>query len=102
MNKAPTSDDEVIERLHEIPTIVRERGRYYGHPSLNHGCTADMWSAWLNRRYGLSLRLDVRDVCEMNLLQKTSRQANTVTRDNDDDRIGYIVNAQMAATKDRT
>lgn len=53
------------------------RHKDYGHPSVNHGCTAAMVEAYLRRRYGGSVSFDAIDVCAFNILQKISRLANS-------------------------
>lgn len=73
------------------------RQRDYGHPRLNHGCTAALWWAYLQRRMltpGFR-GLDARDVCQMNILQKVSRDANLRKRDNLVDEVGYAYNAEL-------
>jgi hypothetical protein len=87
----------------------------YGHPAENHGCTAGLWTSYLVRRLEKALeivqdaeqrrllqtavqvafRLDSRDVCWMNILQKASRDANARVRDNLVDVCGYARNAEM-------
>jgi hypothetical protein len=79
----------------EASEIIEERGRGYGPPSENHSCTADLWSSYLERRYGYGMILDAEDVCWLNILQKISRQANTRKRDNLLDVIGFAINVDM-------
>lgn len=87
--------------LKEAESIVNgDRMKFYGHPSANHGCTAALWTAYLNRRCdrgdaGYVLELSARDVCMLNILQKISRDANRRKEDNLTDIIGYAVNAAM-------
>ena len=82
--------------LSEADTIVNgARQETYGHPSDNHGCTAQMWSGYLSRKYGTKIVLDVRDVCWLNALQKISRDANQPKRDNLVDVAGYAANIEM-------
>ena len=80
--------------------IVDDRGQYYGHPLENHTCTADLWSTYLQRKYGVFLTMDYRDVCWMNILQKISRDANAPKADNVDDTMGYAENIRMAEAKE--
>src|SRR5574338_1117994 len=91
--------EESIDVASEAKEIIKERGRDYGPPSENHSCTAKMWNAYLNRRYGNSrsalLALDAEDVCWLNVLQKISRQAHVRKRDNKVDVIGFVINADM-------
>ena len=69
------------------------RGRYYGEKRQNHACTADLWSAFLTRRFGVAISLTARDVCLINALQKISRDANRPKADNLIDLAGYAENA---------
>ena len=83
--------------LDEADQIVHgERHEAYGPPALNHGCTAFLWWAYLQRRmkHPDFQGLEARDVCLMNILQKISRDANCPKRDNLVDIIGYAENAQ--------
>ena len=104
----------VLDEAAEVTS--NDRRRYYGHPRDNHGCTADLWSAYLRRvllaslpSLGLPLddedtiravlpqlvALGARDVCWLNILQKASRDANRPHRDNLVDCAGYARNAEM-------
>ena len=87
--------------LDEVAQVVGQtgdgRGRFYGHPNENHGATADMWSTYLNRKFGTKIQLDARDVCMMNVTQKVSRDANRPKRDNLLDIAGYAENAERIA-----
>lgn len=74
-------------------TSQTERGRYYGTPAENHGCTGVMWSAYVSRRFGVDVEITARDVCMLNALQKISRDANKAKRDNLIDLAGYAENA---------
>lgn len=82
--------EQILETSAKI--VNGDRRDAYGHPSVNHTCTADLWSTYLNRKYGIKVSLDVRDVCWMNILQKISRDANTPKEDNLVDTIGYTLN----------
>ena len=56
-----------------VNEIVEERGKAYGHPSLNHQRTARFWHAYhLNGTLGYG-RVGRFDVCFMNILQKIAR-----------------------------
>lgn len=68
----------------------------YGHPLDNHGTTADLWSAWLRRRFGDGpIELIAEDVCTLNILQKLSREAGVHCADNWVDTAGYTRNVEM-------
>ena len=82
--------------LHDAYQAVHgDRNRDYGHPRTNHTATAELWRAWVKRKYGLDVPFDARAVCWMNILQKASRDANAPKRDNLTDTAGYAENAQM-------
>ena len=90
-----------------------DRQAAYGHPRDNHACTAALWNAYLERRYGaeivpdetgdyptpdgwaLTANLDAFDVCMLNILQKVSRLAHTRQRDGLVDIAGFARNAEM-------
>lgn len=89
---------KLLETASEI--VNGERQRAYGHPLENHRATAEMWSAWLNRRLDCDfIRLEATDVCWLNVLQKASRQANMDTDDNLVDVVGYVLNMAMINEK---
>jgi hypothetical protein len=88
--------------LQEADAITSgDRQKAYGHPSNNHGCTAEMQQAYLERREaacqakGEMFLLDARDVCMLNIIQKISRDANMRQRDNLIDIVGYARNMEM-------
>lgn len=83
--------------LEEANNIIHgERNKDYGHPLDNHSTTAQMWSAYINRKFGTNISLDAEDVCWLNILQKASRDANLRKRDNWVDAAGYAGNIEMA------
>lgn len=91
---------EILAKASEI--VNGDRQRDYGHPRDNHGCTADIWTAYISRRVSATcaddaceFRLTTRDVCMMNILQKISRDANMSKDDNLVDIVGYSLNAAM-------
>lgn len=92
--------------LEEAAEIVNgPRPQNYGHPIDNHGCTASLWSAYLNRRLGSTIALTSLDVCYMMVLLKVSRLANDPTHiDSLVDIAGYARNAEMIMNEvmDRT
>lgn len=84
--------------LHEADMLTSgDRNKSYGAPIDNHGCTAALWTAWLNRRHGTALTLTPEDVCFLNILQKASRGANgpDVKRDTIVDIAGFARNIEM-------
>lgn len=74
---------------------VQERMVTYGHPVVNHSCTADLWGAYLSRRLRMHVVVDGEDVCWMNVLQKISREANERNEDSLVDVIGFAINIAM-------
>lgn len=85
-----------LRTLTEAQDAITERGKAYGHPLENHSATAEMWSSYLQRRYGVSLPLDAEDVCLLNILQKVSREAHQRKHDNRVDMAGFAANIEMA------
>lgn len=86
---------EAAELLAEARAVVQgDRAHYYGHPYDNHGCTIDLWNAYL-RRIG-TRELTRRDFCNMMVLMKVSRDANRSKDDNIVDIIGYALNAKIS------
>jgi hypothetical protein len=72
------------------------RNSDYGHPLDNHTATADLMSAYLSRKHGVSVKMDAEDVCIFNVLQKVSRLANTPGhRDSLVDIGGYVGCVEM-------
>lgn len=66
------------------------RNRAYGHPLDNHTRTAQMWGAYLG------IALTAEQVCDMNAIQKVSRNATGQDHpDNDIDVAGYMGNKEM-------
>lgn len=76
--------------------VTGARNDEYGHPAINHGCTAAMVEAYLQRKYGDAAKFDALDVCAFNVLQKISRLANTPTHiDSLVDIAGYAANWEL-------
>lgn len=89
--------NEVLGKASEL--VSGDRRDDYGTPTLNHGATADIFNAYLQRRYGpymTTVRLDAQDVCVFNICQKLSRLANTPGHtDSLVDIAGYAANIDM-------
>lgn len=97
----------------EAETVLEEaarvvdgpRGKDYGRPTANHGCTGAMFEAWLTRFWtagadelGDRERVAVM-TCAFNLCQKLSRLAQTPDhRDSLVDIAGYARNWEMVVT----
>ena len=91
---APAKPETILEEAERI--VDGDRCLDYGNPSVNHGCTAALIEAYLQRRYGPAARFDVADVCMANILQKVSRLANTPGHhDSLVDIAGYARNYEM-------
>jgi hypothetical protein len=84
----------VLEEANRLVHGDRQSG--YGHPRDNHAATAELFNAYLRRKYeGTFPGLDARDVCVFNICQKLSRFANAPKRDNLVDIAGYAANLEM-------
>jgi hypothetical protein len=93
----PDKPGTVLEEAARI--VGGSRNEAYGDPAGNHGTTAEMWTAYLRRRGYLAegARVDARDVCWLNTLQKASRDAFDRRRDNLVDTAGYMRNAELVS-----
>lgn len=83
----------ILQEAQKLTSGARQKS--YGHASDNHTNTANFWSEYLLRKYGLEISLSARDVCMMQILLKISRDANKESRDNLVDMAGYARNAEM-------
>jgi len=84
----------ILEDADDVTTNGRRSS--YGHPLDNHGCTARLWAAYIERRFGKHLDITSLDVCYLMVLLKISRLANEPTqRDSLVDIAGYARNAEM-------
>lgn len=82
--------------LSEAQAVVEgPRRETYGHPRDNHSRTAAMWGAYLGKKLKPGETITMRDVCQLNSLQKISRDANKPHRDNLVDQAGWAANAEM-------
>lgn len=79
--------------LDEAKRVVAERGEEYDDPSVNHGITATLWSAFLSRKLKDHEDITPRDVAWLNVLQKASRDSFYPKHDSLVDAIGYLANA---------
>lgn len=76
------------------------RRAHYGHPAENHGRTALYWNAYLGLDPHSEGAIDAHDVCQMNALQKISRESGPTRkprrqRDTLVDQCGYARNAEI-------
>jgi len=85
--------ESVLDEASRLVQGARRDG--YGHPLKNHTATAEMFGAYLQRKYGIDLPLNADDVCWFNIFQKASRDANSPDRDNLVDVAGYVHNIEL-------
>jgi len=84
----------ILDKAADVTTNARQSA--YGHPLDNHGCTADMWAAYVANRFGADFQFTALDVCYMMILVKVSRLAHDPTHeDNWVDIAGYARNAEV-------
>jgi hypothetical protein len=93
-----SKSNRIMREMLEAATknVTADRQGTYGLPLDNHTCTGEFWTTYLKRR-GL-LKPDAfvngRDVCNLNSLQKLSRDAFCPSSDNQIDIAGYSANAE--------
>jgi len=84
----------ILDKAADVTKNARQSA--YGHPLDNHGCTADMWTGYVAKRFGADFQFTALDVCYMMILVKVSRLAHDPTHeDNWVDIAGYARNAEM-------
>lgn len=95
------ADVKALTVLEEAAKIVDgPRRQHYGHPAENHGRTALYWNAYLGIDPSSPDAIDGHDVCQMNNLQKISRESGKGRkprrqRDTLVDQCGYSRNAEI-------
>ena len=105
-----TREETILEKAERI--VMGDREEMYGHPKDNHKCTAELWNAYLKRRRqtihgNVDFVLTPEDVCFLNILQKVSRCANTITKDSLADIAGWarcierIMDADLPGSDDQ-
>jgi hypothetical protein len=87
------SRETILEEAQKIVDGPRQAS--YGDPVINHNRTAMMWSAYLAGK--IEKPLNARDVCNMMVLLKMSREAHAPTRDNLVDAAGWARNAEIVS-----
>jgi hypothetical protein len=90
---ANSPTESILGRAHRL--VQGRRGAEYGHPLDNHGATAAMFAAYVQRKYDIVVPLDADDVCWFNIFQKGSRDANEPREDNLVDTAGYAFNLEL-------
>lgn len=77
-----------------------DRNRDYAHPHVDYSCTAAIWRALIQRRYGVDVPLTPDFCCLMMTGVKLSREAGKHKPDNLIDAAGYIECAAMCLEKE--
>ena len=77
-----------------------DRNKDYAHPHVDYSCTAAMWSALIERRYGVKVALSPDFACLMMVAVKLSREAGKHKDDNLIDAAGYVECAAMCLEKE--
>jgi hypothetical protein len=90
---APAPAESILDEARRV--VDGPRRETYGHPRENHARTAAMWTAYLGKKLLPGATISMRDVCQLNSLQKISRDANAPHRDNLVDQAGWARNAEM-------
>ena len=85
--------DSILQEAHSL--VHGERGVSYGHPFVDYECTANLWKALIQRRYGADVPLTPDFACLMMIAVKLSREAGKQKRDNLVDAAGYAECASM-------
>ncbi len=71
----------------------------YKHPQHDYNCTATMWQAMIEKRYGQHVPLTADFCCLMMAAMKISREVGKPKRDNRVDVAGYMLCADMCTEK---
>lgn len=100
----PDAEDESAdlgrgpELLARAEDAVFGRMEVYGHPKVTQSTTAIMWSAYLSKRLGIPVELDVQDVDDMQILLKITRNASPEKCRSFDTLVDYVGYALVSAT----
>jgi hypothetical protein len=97
---------EAIDRLDGRSTIAAEahaavygeRGKDYGHPSVNFADAAALWTVLLKDRLAPGATLSAEDVARCMIGVKLARDLHTPKRDNRVDIIGYAITLDRLET----
>jgi Domain of unknown function (DUF6378) len=94
-------EEQNVNALQEADSLVNgDRQAQYGHPHTDYQCTAEMWSALIERRYGVKVPITPDFACLMMVSVKLSREAGKPKRDNLVDAAGYIACAEKCLDKE--
>ena len=99
------ANETILEKAERI--VMGNREERYGPPKENHTCTAELWNAYLKRRRHvaedvMAYQLTPEDICMPNILQKVSRCAHTITKDNLADMAGWARCVERILDEDNT
>lgn len=75
MNQEQSAPKSLLQQAHEV--IYGDREQTYGDPAKNLRTIAAYWSVHLSSTTGENIVLTPEDVCEMMILLKVARLANT-------------------------
>lgn len=86
---------------HEADGLIHNaRNKDYGHPLDDFSAQAQMWSAYLSKKYKMNIILDYADVALMMVMVKVARHAQAPKRDNLVDICGYAGCLEMCENEE--
>lgn len=89
--------ENILEEANRL--VSGDRQEAYSHPHHDYVCTATMWSAMIEKRYGLHVPLTA-DFCTLMMAaMKISREVGKHKRDNLVDLAGYARCTEMILDK---
>lgn len=94
---------EPVNNIIAIESVLDEASRLvngprkedYKHPRDDYDCTAKMWNAMIQKKYGVKVPLTADFCCLMMAAMKISREVGKHKRDNLVDTAGYILCSSM-------